>query len=370
MLEFLGADFDAGMFLQTQTSLQNHFLSPLAVQHRLSVSKELLDYHTHPFAIVSELVHSENPIRKTSAVSNQDVAAVLGLRGEGVPHAVCSDQERLFVRRGRLIGVGITAGPDLHGVAEADALEELLDIWHRVQMQVLIELGVRELEVLELLELRDLVGLCVLRESVDHVLDEALLEDQLVVSQGARLVREDVLDLPQVLVDIARLDLWASVDCRVVHAQIPLYESAQEHPDDVYRDVQRYGDHAVVQDQERHKENQQVLLWLVLLEVVADGAHHRKHENYAKEDPQVERHSDLQSTLLEFLHVRVLHQFCVLAGREDHPNHPVGALYVGPAEEDVCYAHFRMLDLSREFDLAFERAQHRTWLARDELCLR
>ena len=71
-----------------------------------------------------------------------------------------------------------------------------------------------------------LVDLAVVSLLVDDAVQAKLLEDHLVLRERARLVREQVLHLTEILVEIARVRLGRLIRLLVVHLQVPLNETA------------------------------------------------------------------------------------------------------------------------------------------------
>ena len=58
------------------------------------------------------------------------------------------------------------------------------------------------------------------------------------LSERASLVGEDVLDLPQFLVQRGRPRLGRRVRLRVVHVQVPADDEAQRQPDHLHAETQ------------------------------------------------------------------------------------------------------------------------------------
>lgn len=69
------------------------------------------------------------------------------------------------------------------------------------------------------------------RLTISLAINAALLEGHDVLRQGSCLVREDVVDLPQLLIEGGGSGLGSSVLLRVIHLQVPVDEVALDKTD-------------------------------------------------------------------------------------------------------------------------------------------
>lgn len=81
------------------------------------------------------------------------------------------------------------------------------------------------------------------------VADDQLLKDHLIASECACFVSENILDLPEFLVNTNAIAFkWLIID-HTLHIRIFLHEVALEHLHELQANNQRYGNHCIVEDE-------------------------------------------------------------------------------------------------------------------------
>eukprot|EP00968_Pinguiococcus_pyrenoidosus_P009125 scaffold703_cov245-Pinguiococcus_pyrenoidosus.AAC.17 len=230
----------------------------------------------------------------SKSIPHLDQSGPVGALAKVEAKVLCTVHQRLVIRtRGGIRDASCIVLLRRHRVAQRQDPEEVLDSLRvlraalRVAPQGSPDLGVPEGDVGDPDVLPDLVGLQIFvgdhlagdagrrlsdrgrAAAVLHAPDDALSEVHHVAGERSRLVREDVADLPKLLVELHVLDLARAVRLGVVHLQILLHEIRLARLHDGHADVQRYGDE-VREEQEVVEEHDDEVHALVPQLVRAD----------------------------------------------------------------------------------------------------